>query len=703
MRPDKAGKGAPTARQLRAVQEMLELPALMKMQDRAGGGNERALRDFLNTVFYHRRAVVTIFATIVALGVLAAILLPPTYRAEARLLPLSAGVYDMQAVNGATSPTQVLDPVGVVNVEMQLLGSLELHRALVRQQLGAAATPAEVNAGLNRLESHLHITKATDANVIELTYTAGDPATAADVLRHLLEAYFENRANVLTSGRVNYLIGQRNMVKAQLDAANAAIVTYQQRNGVADIAAQIAGAVQQDDLLRQHKLEAEAALADGRQSIATLQSGARGVPAQVELYSDNTESARTLGEMQAQVLQLQSKRADLASRYMAGAPIVVQVDKQIAGLQASIARQKSGLVMTRRTGRNQYFDSSQDRLTQARATVAGEAARSGALDTQIAASGARLKQLNAVSDTIARLRLDRDVLADTFRTLSTQVEQARVQLNQTTSAGSPNVRVIEAPTPPAKRSNPPLLLVAGSIVAAFLVSACALLLLSSLRDTFLAPQEVERGLGIPTLYAPLARRGEKRGGPLRPRDYGRLIAAIDAQPGDSGSGKVLLLLAPASRLSLQEAALGLGGALDRRAPGRTLLVRFADGAPVPDDAAGMDIEAVGGVAACVIGTEACSSRRLDARLLGELRTHYDYLIVTAPPTTGSFDGIELAQIATAALIVVEAERTRRPVVRDLVAQVEAVGSILGVMLLGRRQHIPQFLYRLLVERRLSKR
>jgi len=676
---------------------MLEFPALIKMQDRTGATNEVALRDFLNSIFYHRRAVAIIAGVVVAIGMLAAMLMPPTYRAEARLLPLSAGIYDMQSANSASSPTQVLDPVGVVNVEMQLLGSLEIHRAVVRKQLGSLASQAEVNAGLNTLEANLHVTKATDANVIELTYTARDPATAADVLTRLLGEYFESRANVLTSGRVNFLVGQRDKVKAQLDTANAEIVAFQQQNNVVDIAAQIAGAVQQDDLLRQHKLDSEASLADGRQSIASLQSGARKVPVQVELYSDNSESARTIGEMQAQVLQLQSKRADLASRYMVGAPIVVQVDKQIAGLQASIARQKSNLVMTRRTGRNQFFDSSQDRLVQAKATVAGESARSGTLNGQIATSAARLKQLIAVSDTIARLKLDRDVLADTFRALSTQVEQASVQLNQTTSAGSPNVRIIEAPTPPSKRSNPPLLLVAGSILAALLISGSVLLVLSSLRDTFLAPQEVERILGLPTLYAPLARADRALGADRH--DYGRLISGIDAKVGQGG--RTLLLVAPNSRLSLQAAALGLGNALNRRAPGHVLLVRFAERAPVPADGSGIEIEMVDGMATCVIGTEACSARRLDAKLLADLNALYDYVIVTAPPTTASFESIELAQVVNVVLLVLEAEQTRRPVARDLVSQVENAGAgILGVMLLGRRQHIPQWLYRLLIERRL---
>ena len=249
---------------------------------------------------------------------------------------------------------------------------------------------------------------------------------------------------------------------------------------------------------------------------------------------------------------------------------------------------------------------------------------------------------------------------------------------------------------PSKRSNPPSLLVAGSIVAAVLIAGATLLVLASLRDTFLSPQEVERLLHLKVLYAPMTRADGSMG--AKRRDYGRLIAAIDARPGQSG--KAVLLLAPNSRLSLQDSALGIGRALDTRDPGRVLLVRFAEGAAVPTGADALAIDHIAGLATTVIGTAACSNRRLDAKLLGELRALYDYIVVTAPPTAASFDSIELAQTADLAILVLEAEKTRRPVASDLVAQVDGPGAeIIGAVLLGRRQHIPQWVYRLLIERR----
>lgn len=676
---------------------MLEVPGAMSLRTAPAMTARSATRDLLNIAFYYWRPAAMIAGAVVLLGCLTAILMPATWRSEARLLALNARVYDMQAEAASAGPA--LDPTTVVNVEMQLLDSAELHRALIRRQLGGHAGEEAVNAAVARFEKGFHVSRVPETSVVDLSYSARDPQAAAATLRLLLSLYFEERANVLTAGRVNFLTSQRDKAKAQLDAADAGIAAFQRRHAIVDIAAQIAGAVQQDNLLRQQTMEAEAALADGRTSISQLRSTARSTPQQVELYADNSEAARALGEMQASLLQLQAKRADLASRYMAGAPNVAQVDRQIANLRTAIARQQDDLVTTRRTGRNQSYDSAHDRLAVAEASVAGERARRGTLGTQLAESGARLKSLIAVQDALGRMKLQRDILADTYRNFSAQVDQANVQQNQATSLGGTNVRVVEAPAVPTARSNPPMLLIAASIVAAILIAAVSVIVMATLRETFLSGEEAERTLGLPVIAAPLDTDPADAGRATPARsDYGRLVAAIDAHAGRTG--RTIMLLAPQSRIDLQDTALGLGQALERRAPGGVLLIRLADGAAVPAPGEPLAIRPLHGIATALLGTEAFTGGRGGEALLGDLRTAYDYLVLTAPPAAESFEGIELAAAADLTVPVFRAERTRRASAADLIAKLEGAGAhVPGVVLVGRRFHIPPRLYRLLFDRK----
>jgi len=657
-------------------------PPPSRPRDTLSAAPARTLHGVLNGVFRYRVAALGILVAAVLAGLAAAAFVPPTYRAQARLLALSAGVYDMQADNGAASTQQVLNPTDVANVEIQLLESAELHRTVAREELGPAASAAAVADRAQRLESALHVTKATDANVIQLSYTDRDPRAAAATLRRILGAYFTARAGVLTSGRLGFLTAQLAKAQGELDAVDRQIVTVQRQNGVVDIAAQVASAVQQAGDLSRARLEAEAALAEGRRSIDVLRRGAGQVPRQVELYSDNTEAARSIGDMQTRLLDLRGRRADFASRYMAESPQVVQLDKQIAGLDAAIARQRRDLVTTRRVGRNEVYDTARDRLNQAEAAAAGSAARGGALSVQEGAARARLTQLIGVSDTLSRLRLRRDILADSVRSVAGRVEAARIQQSGATSVGGTNVRVVEAPSVPGRRSNPPIMFVAAGVVAGLALAAIALVVLASLRTTWLSAEEASRALDLPVLPVAAGEAAERRA-------YGELAAAVD-RGGDGGA--TTLLVSPLSRGDLQAAAIGLGTALDRRAPGRVILVRFADDAPVPEGAGALRIHPMGSMATAVIGTAACLQRGVAGALLGELRRRWDHVVVTVPPAAQSVEGLELAGLVDASVLVVRADETTGASAASLAATLrDRGGDPLGAVLVGLRDYVPRWL------------
>jgi uncharacterized protein involved in exopolysaccharide biosynthesis len=649
-----------------------------------------AMRDLLNSMFFHRRAAMIVAGVVLVLGLLAAVLMPPSYSAEARLLPLGTGVYDTREANGPPQPGQVLDPTSVTNVELQLLGSLDLHRNLIREGFGPAADPAQVNKALEKFETRLHVTKVNDTNVIALTYTDRDPQAAAQVLRRLIALYFEARANALTAGRVAYLEQQRNRVKGQLDQADSALTAFEQQHGIADINAQIAGAVKENDTLRQNEADALASLADSQHTGAAIRGALGQTPSQVELYSDNTEAARATGEMRTQLLTLLAKRADMASRYMVTSPQVQQLDTQIASLETALRQQQQTLVQTRRVGRNTVYDSTRDRLVQADASSSGLAARRSAISGQLIASALRLRGLNTTAEQLSKMQLDRDVMAQNYKTLALQVDQARVQLNQDSAAGNPSVRVIEAPTPPSKRNNPPLLVVAGSVFAALLLAGAAVFVLASLRAVFLAPAELEKAIGLPVLAAPIEGMSAK----LSASGFGRLHAAIDALA--DSDAKSILLVTDTSFRALQQAALGLGRDIHRRKPGTLLMLRFDTDGWSADDIENLPIELYEGMDTATISLSAVGDGLAETRMLDTLKERYGYIIVVAPPVRDDVSALRLSQVVDHVAVVVVAEKTRRPVLTDMLRDLDQMGAhLMGLIMLSRRTHIPQMVYRLI--------
>ena len=704
------------------------------------------IRDHLNTFFYYRKIAATVFLAIAALGIVISLILPMPYRAQSTLLVLFAGYYDQS--NDVRAPPIVPAVGQLVSVEAQILGSPELHRQVVRAELGPGADAREFDKKLLDFQNRFHIEQNDLANTINLSYYDGDPQRAAQVLTVLLSKYFQQRANIFTSGRAAMLAGQRDEVRARLDKANADLLAFQKAHGIVNINDQISRAVALENLLVQRQMENDAALAQDRGGLAALRAATQDVRPEIILFTDNAEIVHALATMQVTLVQLESRRSDLASRYMASSPFVQQLDKQIADLRANIAQEKRQLTNVTRYGHNSYYDTVQDRLAGLLTNISGEVARHKALAEQVDESRTRAQNLIAVSDKLRQMQADRDLLADNFRERARQVEQADVQQQQASQVNSTNVRVIQAPLPPTRRSVSTSLMMAAAIVIALLVATLTVLLLASLRETFLSPEQAERSLLLPVLSAPIItsrRAATRRRGAAQPDDkphenpeqapgklnarvahkvYGRLASVIHGS--SDAASKAVMVLAPSKDEGAHRVIKGVAVELERRAtrpvlildmsglPGTLTYGQVADGQELID---WPDVESGGGVPR-VAKAEAVPDIDLHqvaqhniviarpregavmfswehaAALFDALRKDHEYVLVHAPAAAQSFYGIENASLVDAVVLVLRAEVTRKPLVQGLKQQVlDDGGKIVGIAMTYRRAYIPAIFYR----------
>lgn len=706
--------------------------------ERKAADVEVSIRDYFNTFFYYRKIAASVFFGIVALGVIVALAVPMPFRAQATLLVLLAGYYDQSNSPNGNVPIQ--PAVGQLNsVEAQILGSPELHRDVIVAKLGPAATEAEINQQLQAFEGRLHIEQNDLANTIKLSYSDPNANAAADALSRLLDQYFKRRAAIFTSGRLGFLTTQRDQAAAALQNANTSLLAFQTKYGIANIDDQITRAVQLESNLVSRKLDNDTKLTQDHAELQSLLESSKSVKETIPIFTDDTEASRALATMQVSLMQLETRRADLASRYMPTSPFVAQIDQQIADTRKAMAQQKSQLPNSTRLGHNTYYDTIQARLSALSSGIAGETALGQALQSQIKEARARMQQLNDISSQLRQLQSNRDILADSYRDRARQVETASVQQGQASQANSTNVRVVQAPYPPSQRSVSRGLIIEASIVAALVLAALAVLITASLRETFLSPEQVERALSLPVLNAPVVMGGNgipvEGDGALRPlhKAYGRMIAAINGS--SDNASKVLMALSFGPADGLLSIIRGLAIELEPRTTKPILILDLASGAGAPlygkpgtrgtltwteptvegngavdgkeagkgstpainVDANGMSVEKVDHHNIMVARPESGnfpSSWQQTSELFDSLRTHHDYIIVHAPPANQSFSGIENAALADASIVVVRAEATRKPVVLSLKEQIQdAGGHLIGVALTHRRGYIPNFVYR----------
>ncbi|MCE2658211.1 MAG: hypothetical protein LW854_08185 [Rubrivivax sp.] len=79
-----------------------------------------------------------------------------------------------------------------------------------------------------------------------------------------------------------------------------------------------------------------------------------------------------------------------------------------------------------------------------------------------------------------------------------------------------------------------------------------------------------------------------------------------------------------------------------------------------------------------------------------LRQNYDEIVIDLPSAAESRIGLAIAPYCDGVAVVLEAERSRAPVVENLIAHLRTVRAhVLGAVMNRRRYHLPQRIYRML--------
>lgn len=175
------------------------------------------------------------------------------------------------------------------------------------------------------------------------------------------------------------------------------------------------------------------------------------------------------------------------------------------------------------------------------------------------------------------------------------------------------------------------------------------------------------------------------------RPGGRIIGFIAS---GSGEGTTTIASAYANAVvSHLRRRVALLSAVDENASGPGVLPALAQGIPLGNCLHPMP---GGGFSGSLGGNNIGVLWELQARseLWQELRNNFDEVVLDLPATSLSLIGLNSATQCDGVVVVLEAEKTRAPVVENLIASLRAVRApLLGTVLNKRRYYLPQRIYR----------
>lgn len=198
------------------------------------------------TLWRRRWMILALMALAVA-GALAVLLLSEKLYTSSTLVQIDFSRED-QAGGGRQAPAIQVDPAALVETEARFVRSRTIARQVV-EQLNADPKQAADERDIRNLMRDLTVRNDSRSYLIEIAYTANDPARAAAVANLVAETYLRNRSetNSAAARRASeWYAAQIKDMRVALEAAEAAASDYRTAFGIVETSSE--GALQQQQM-----------------------------------------------------------------------------------------------------------------------------------------------------------------------------------------------------------------------------------------------------------------------------------------------------------------------------------------------------------------------------------------------------------------------------------------------------------------------
>ena len=671
-------------------------------------GSEINLATLWNIIWSWRWLILGAAAAGLAAGVVATLLITPTYRATATL-ELNPPVVEVMQ-NEERLPTAQNDREYLAT-QYGLLRSRALAER-VGQELNLASDGALVSEELSRdvrqravvrvLLDNLAVTPTRESRLVNVSFISEDPQLSARVANGFAEGFINSsleRRYQASSYARDFLQRQIANVRRELENSERQLVVYAQQQGIINTGtgagsavgagsggSSDAGSPTADSLVALNRELSEATA----RRIAAEQRFRQG-----QAVGQTAEVAERTAELRQQLATLQAEYQDKLTIFQQDYPAMVQLRSRIQSLEGAI--------------RNEAANVRAGRLGTLRADYQAALAEERALQSRV--DQLRGAVLNLRGRSIQYNILLRDV--DTNRALYDALLQRYKEIGVAGGIGTSQASIVDRAEVPSSPFRPNLLMniLVGFALGVFTGIGLAFLL-EFINDTIKSPDDVREKLrlaflgGIPASKNKAVDELRDATAPISEAYFSAMTSLQFTT--ESGAPKVLLVTSTRPSEGKSTTSWAIASSFARL--GRKVLLIDADmrkpafvtGGEKSDGLANLltnrdplshhvkkpEIEGLWLLPCGPLPpnpAELLSSPRLKA-ILAEASAQYDMVVVDSPPILGLADTPLLSSIASGTLMVVESGKTRTRAATEALGRLRQAGANVVGALLTRYKH-----------------
>jgi uncharacterized protein involved in exopolysaccharide biosynthesis len=506
---------------------------------RPAAANAISIRDGAGALFRRKGLVLLTFLTVIAGTVIVTLLLPNRYdsrmkilvknqRVDVAITPEATNAVNAPSVDNEVSETQI-------NSEIELLTSKDLLTQVVNETglanyesgLFGGKPPENVRVenAVKRLTKDLTIAPVRKANIITVSYTSLSPQLSAAVLKKLGDLYLEKHLQLNhPKGAADFFNNKADEYETQLKQAEQKLTEFQQSNNLVVLSQQKDLTLVKTAEAKAKMLEAEAAYSEATTRIARVEQQLASVPRRITTQSKQLPNQYSSERLNTMMVELQTKRTQLLTKFRPDDRLVKEVDEQIRITREALARADQKISVEEATDLNPLRQTLETDLARARLDQSGAKARRDTLAAQLQQYEGSLKKLEADTAKHDDLQREKKEAEENYQLYAKKREEARIA-DELDRQKITNVSIAEAATAAQLPSSPdrPLNLILGIVLATFL-SIGSVFAAELLSDVVHTPRQLEALTGAMVL-ATVPAKGRRL---LKPRP--REVRSMEAQP-----------------------------------------------------------------------------------------------------------------------------------------------------------------------------
>lgn len=581
----------------------------------------------------------------------------------------------------------------------------------LKDLVGISPNPAAVIADVKKyIRSNLEADALFESDTLELSFTFPDPATAQKILSMMVEQFLRHHIETYnTTKELNFLELELVNSRRDFEGGLERLTQFSNKHGVFDDSRQLLLLMEKRNDIERSLREVEADFEYTSWKLSRMQGLKKDIEP-FETFSTVEVQNQSRQNLKNRLADANIERQILLSSHKPDGRFIKGVEDEIMLIQQLLDSEPARVMDAVDSRKNPVYERLMNNSLELQSEVAGQKARIDSNRQELRRANEELLSYSTNRKNYQLLHKQVEFARQSYEKIFEGYLDTKLK-NLMGKQGITNIAITEKPSLALTPYRPKLIQLGAITITLLVVGNFFLLLFFTMVDTTITnPSEIDRAIGRPPIgVVPIFKHPAGDDQPflwLDQKDVLKLQNIYTNLFLKADQHKVIMLSKSRMGEGSTTLSYNLAAFMAAYQDKRVALVDCHDELPIPLDSElaekvnerydKIDVRGISILKYIPDAAKDVQKIEDNFSIIEDLKNTYDVVMVNMPPVANSPDMIFLQRYVDKALLVIEAEKTRLPIIRYNLSLLRDYGfNNPDAVLNKRRYHIPELVYRYL--------